>query len=154
MDNILNILQNLIKDEENYKNYLNNLPLEVNFINGRDKMNQDNYDLAKYRKDNEDSLLNYLEQEEMGRIESDLLNHNEKLGNFLNERNNLNVYNDYLNEDTSIDRKGFLRDFQNEYGESFLEYLLKNNKKLTPELIESIEDSEMDSLIDTLYDEM
>lgn len=100
---------------------------------------------------NEDSLLNYLEQEEMGRIESDLLNQNEKLGNFLNERNNLNAYNKYLNEDTSMDRKGFLRDFQNEYGESFLEYLLKNNKKLTPELIESIEDSEMDTLIDTLY---
>ena len=151
MDNILNILQNLIKDEEDYKNYLNNLPLDGNFINGRDKMNQNNYDLAKFRKDNEDSLLNFLEQEEMGRIESDLLNHNEKLGNFLNERNNLNAYNKYLNEDTSMDRKGFLRDFQNEYGESFLEYLLKNNKKLTPELIESIEDGEMDTLVDTLY---
>lgn len=151
MDNILNILQNLIKEEDNYDNYLDNLPLDGNFINGRDKMNQNNYDLAKFRKDNEDSLLNYLEQEEMGRIESDLLNQNEKLSNFLNERNNLNVYNNYLNEDTSMDRKGFLRDFQNEYGESFLEYLLKNNKKLTPELIESIEDSEMDNLIDTLY---
>ena len=151
MDNILNILQNLIKDEEDYKNYLNNLPLDGNFINGRDKMNQNNYDLAKFRKDTEDSLLNFLEQEEMGRIESDLLNHNEKLGNFLNERNNLNAYNKYLNEDTSMDRKGFLRDFQNEYGESFLEYLLKNNKKLTPELIESIEDGEMDTLVDTLY---
>lgn len=151
MDNILNILQNLIKEEENYENYLNNVPLDGNFINGRDKMNQNNYDLAKFRKGNEDSLLNYLEQEEMGRIESDLLNHNEKLSNFLNERNNLNAYNKYLNEDTSVDRKGFLRDFQNEYGESFLEYLLKNNKKLTPELIESIEDGEMDNLIDTLY---
>lgn len=151
MDNILNILQNLIKDEEDYKNYLDNLPIDGNFIDGGDKMNQNNYDLAKFRKDNEDSLLNYLEQEEMGRFDSELLNQNEKLGNFLNERNNLNAYNKYLNENTSMDRKGFLRDFQNEYGESFLEYLLKNNKKLTPELIKSIEDSEMDTLIDTLY---
>ena len=63
----------------------------------------------------------------------------------------IDAYNKYLNENTSMDRKGFLRDFQNEYGESFLEYLLKNNKKLTPELIKSIEDSEMDTLIDTLY---
>ena len=92
MDNLLQLLQNAKKSEDNFSNYLNDLPIEGNYLNGRDKLIQDNYDKANYRKELEENLFNQFEQ-------SELDNYND-FANKFNEDNKLlnSLYNDYLNE--------------------------------------------------------
>lgn len=84
-----------------------------------------------------EKLLQMLQQQEM-----------DKTNNMLDKEA---AYLQYLNQPTTMDREGFLNDYQNHYGESFKDYLFRNNDKLSLEDIESIEDGEMDALLEILY---
>lgn len=84
-----------------------------------------------------EKLLQILQQQEMN-----------KTNNMLN---NEAAYLQYLNQPTTMNREGFLNDFQNQFGESFKDYLFRNNDKLSLENIEAIEDGEMDALLEILY---
>lgn len=84
-----------------------------------------------------EKLLQMLQQQEMN-----------KTNNMLDKET---AYLQYLNQPTTMDREGFLNDFQNQFGESFKDYLFRNNDKLSLEDIEAIEDGEMDALLEILY---
>lgn len=84
-----------------------------------------------------EKLLQILQQQEMN-----------KTNNMLDKEA---AYLQYKNQPTTMDREGFLNDFQSQFGESFKDYLFRNNDKLSLEDIEAIEDGEMDALLEILY---
>lgn len=62
------------------------------------------------------------------------------------------LYNQYLNQNTSVDRNQFLQDYKNRYNENFLDYLRKNKRDIKSlDDIEIYEDSAMDDLLDEQY---
>lgn len=84
-----------------------------------------------------EKLLQMLQQQEMN-----------KTNNMLDKEA---AYLQYINQPTTMDKEGFLNDFQSQFEESFKDYLFRNNDKLSLEDIEAIEDSEMDALLEILY---
>lgn len=165
-NDLLKVLEILAqKDYNDFANYeTEDLPDEIPYKNAEDLYDRFESMLFEDEKDYLEELEN--DENEPFSLRNDVYDHYYTGGEPLsindlykqmntimedNLNNRENVYNQYLNQPTTMDRKGFLKQFQDHYGESFKDYLFRNNNKLSLEDIEAIEDSEMDALLEILY---